>query len=283
MTTRHAWTLLLVGLLAFTALPAFADDGDAPPRVPQTADERAAELVLAMKNAQPETRTKAALAAVEVQHPKLLSPLLRLLSDKELGVREAAMRALATRADRKGKRKAAAALNPRIARFSRKTSDQYELLIVIEVLQELGQSSSVKPLLDGIQWNDDPEVAKARVTAVGYIPHAEAVERLISFLDRGRKGETFRGTARRALMILTGQKHNRNPDQWRAWWRENKKTFDLEAVAIAREAAAAERAAKAEEKKRRQEEARRKKEERRKKKREQPQPDSGGGRSGADD
>jgi hypothetical protein len=276
MTIRCASTLLLAFCLACGVVPAAADEDDAPARDPRTPDEKAADLVAAMKSSSPEDRTKAALAAVDLQHPKLVSPLLRLLSDAELGVRESAMRALATRRDRKEKRRAASALNPRIARFSRKTSDQYELLLVIESLQALGQESSIKPLLDGIQWNDEPEVAHARITAVGYIPHPEAVERLIQFLDRGRKGDNFRGVARRALMFLTGTKHNRNPDQWRAWWRENKKTIDLVAIANAREAAEAERKAKAEEKKRKQEEARRRKEERRKKKKKKPQPGSGG-------
>lgn len=262
------------------APPVGADEGAGAARAPAPDEKaRAAELIADMKDARPEVRARAALAAVELQHGSLLSPLLRLLSDPELGVREAALKALATRTDKSAKRRAAAALNPRIARFSRREQDRYELMAVIECLRQLAQPSSVKPLLDGIKLDDELEVARARILAVGYVPHAEAVERLIQFLDRGRRhARAQHDAAVEALRFATGERRNRNPDQWRAWWRENGKDFDFEAVAAARAAAAAHEA----ERKAKQEEQRRKREERRRKKKEKPPPPEGG-QQGPDD
>ena len=139
-----ALLLLLAAGIPATTPAALADEGRTAP----ASDEDAKALAGRLKGGAPEDRAAAALEAVENPHPVLLSPLLRLLSDPEQGVREAATKALAARQG-KDRKKAAAGLNPRLARLSRRPQHQDELLVVIAALDRLAQVSSVKPLIDG--------------------------------------------------------------------------------------------------------------------------------------
>ena len=52
----------------------------------------------------------------------------------------------------------------------------------------LGQTTSVKPLFDGITDETSEDVFAARMNAVARIPHASAIEELIQYL--ARRGRT---------------------------------------------------------------------------------------------
>jgi hypothetical protein len=256
---------LLLALLAAPS-PAWAEDTNRP--VDPEAKLEAVLLGLKAKDA--ETRVKAATEAKTLQAAALTSPLTRLLSDKESGVREAVIDALGARVDRAARKKAASALAGRLPRLSKHVADQPELLQIIGALGALQQSSTVKALLDDIDVEVDAEIVRARLFAVAAIPHKQAIEGLITFLAKGRRGGRgkHRDMADKALRYATGaQPHKENrsagrdADRWRAWWRENEKTFSFDAVQDAR--AEAEQAA--EEKAERQKEKRAKREARKNK------------------
>lgn len=245
---------------------------------PRPLDEkaRAAELIAAFRSDSPETRVKAATAARDVQHDSLTSPLVKLLADKEWGVREAAIDALANRQGKSARKKASSSLAARLPRMAKDSARAEETLQVIEALGRLGQPTAVKPLLDGIDLDTDIAMVRARTMAVAEIPDKKAIEGLIDFLARGRRGGAGpqRDAARKALQYATGQnaqarEHRaagKDADRWRAWWRENEKHFDFEAVRAAREQAAAEAEAKAERKRERDAKRKRDKDSRRKRK-----------------
>ncbi|MDJ0520997.1 MAG: hypothetical protein QNJ90_02870, partial [Planctomycetota bacterium] len=182
----------------------------------------------------------------------------------------AAIEALAARSDKSARKKAGSSLASRLSRLNKGRADRDELLLLIESVGALGQSSGIKPLLAPIEVEMDMDEVKVRLQAVADIPHASSVEALIDFLALGRR--SGRGPHRRAahdaLRYLTGgspkdhRTSGKDADRWRAWWKDNKKSIDLEAIAEAREAAAAEREAKAERKKQKREEAKRKRKER---------------------
>ncbi|MDF1702656.1 MAG: HEAT repeat domain-containing protein [Planctomycetota bacterium] len=250
---------LAVGLLlGLAAAPAWAED--APREVDTKA--QAAALIEGFKSKSPEIRVKAATQAKDVQHDSLTSPLVKLLSDKEWGVREAVIAALATRQSKAARKKASSSLVARLPRLTKDTVDEEELLLAIEALGALEQPAAVKPLLGGINLETDIRIVRARMNAVANIPDKKAIEGLIDFLARGRRGGAGaqRDAARKALQYATGadarardhKSSGRDADRWRAWWRENEKHFDFEAVKAARAQAAAdaaEEAAKAEAKK----------------------------------
>jgi hypothetical protein len=257
---RLAAACLTALILAALAPRARADD---PP-----ADEKAqaAKIIVQMKSKDPEERVKAADAAASLQHDSLTSPLVRLLADKELGVREAALRALGQRGSAAARRKAAAAVAARLTRLDKHPGEKEEIDLVIETLKQLKEPLSIKALLEGIVVGMDLGEVKARLFAVAEVPDKQAIERLIAFLALGRRGGrgAHRKLADQALRYATGSKPGadertvgRDADRWRAWWREHERDFSFEAVAAARAEAAA--AAKArEERRRKREEAREK-------------------------
>jgi len=254
---------LLLALLVLVAPQVRAEDADQPRDV----DAEAAALIKGFKNKDASIRVQAAEAAADLQHPSLTAALARLLSDRELGVRLAATEALGGREGKKDRKKAAASLGSRLTHLSKqKHADGEELLTVIEALGRLGQRSAIKPLLEPIHLDTPEDEAAARIDAVAHIPCAEALEALIDFLAKGRRGgrQKQRKMAHKALTRLTGANPSdhraagRDADRWRAWWKDHKKGFDFQAVADARAEAAARKKA-AEERKKKKREAQRKK------------------------
>lgn len=236
------WIVLGTCLCAALLTPAWAEEPPVAPAQP-SAEEVAAALVARLRDADADVRVQAALEAVACPSPALLKPLLRLLTDPEQGVREAATKALGARVEEGDRKKAAAGLVPRLARLGRPQEDQAERLVVIDALAHLAQPVSIRPLLDGIGLETLPEEFEARLDAVARVPHAEAIERLIQFLARGHRGSFGRqvAAARNALQLATGVRLGDDPDRWRAWWRDNERTFSFEAIAAARAQAEAER------------------------------------------
>jgi len=226
--------VLVLGLVSLPAV--WAEDGPGEP------DEkaRAAALIAAMKSKDPDARAEAAEKAAGNQHASLTSALVRLLADRELGVRHMAMQALGTREVRAARKKAAGALTPKLKRLGNHPADRDELMRVIDTLRLLQQPSSIRPLLDGIDGDMELDEVKARLNAVAGVPDAEAIERLIQFLAKGRRGglKPQRTAAVKALQWATGQRLGHDPDKWRAWWREYGKDFSFEALADEREEAA---------------------------------------------
>ena len=271
---RLASPLLAACLAAVLCLAPSAHAEDEPAR-PVDEKAQAAELAEAFRSDSIEIRVKALEAAATVQHDSLLRPLAKLLADGELSVREGAIRALAARESSSARKKASSSLAARLPRLAKDAAAVDELLLVVEALGTLAQPSAVKPLLDHITLDTDIEIVRARFMAVAEIPDKKAIEGLIDFLAKGRRGGAGpqREAARKALQYATGanperdnRKAGRDADRWRAWWRENERDFDFAAVKAAREEEAAAQAAKAERKREQQEKRKRAKEERSKKK-----------------
>ena len=249
----------IIPILALCALAGPAR-GDETPRTVES-------ILEDLKSEDATVRLKAAQDAATVTDGKLLRPLTKALKDDSDDVRLAAIAALAKRTDTTDRKKAASALLARVPRKGGATWAK-ERLAALDALHDLARPETIRPLLDGIDVAMEIDEVQARMTAVANVPHKDAIERLIQFLDSGRRGMAHqKGAANRALRYATGMKVNRNPDAWRAWWRANKKTFDFDAAMQARQDAERERQEKAAEAERKKEDKQRRKRERKKKKR----------------
>lgn len=186
-----------------------------------------------------------------------------------------AVQALGAREEPAARKKASSALVSRLPRLAKPTADPAELLAAIEAIGQLQQVAAIKPLLDPIDGDMGIEEARARINAVAEIPAPESIERLIQFLAKGRRGgrKQQRDAAVKALRWATGERLGHDPDKWRAWWRENKKTFSFAALAEQRETAEQARRDKAARRKKAKEERRKRgKRKRPKEKKGPPQP-----------
>ena len=205
-------------------------------------------------------RLAAARAAFSMQDKKLTAPLVKLAKDDELPIREAAIDALVAREDKKERKAAAKGLAALLKPLTREPSgeDIAREDLLVPALHDLAQPIGIKKLLD-VHTLSPAEQVKARLKAVANVPSKEAIEALIAFGSRGRRGGGHRGHAAQALQYATGLRIGNDPDKWREWWRDNEKTFDLQAAYAARrenEQARADKQARAEEKRKKREERR---------------------------
>lgn len=262
--------VLLLLLVIGSAPRAHAEEAE------PTREEQVKALVAQMKSKDVDERRTAAEKALDNPDKKLTSPLVKLLGDSHSEVRVAAIEALGTRSDTSSQRKAASNLASRLKRYMDKGEYVAERDAAIASLRQLAQPTTIKKLIDSVDLETDPEVVADILMAVANVPSDDAIERLIQFLDSGRRAEfrRFKAAAGKALLWATGVKGNgHNPDAWRAWWRGAQKDYDHAAAADRRAVAAAERAEKAA----RQKEQREKKEARRRERRQ------GGDKSGKGD
>ena len=216
-------TFVLLGLMALAARA----DGST---VLDTGDVDAVKKALADK--EPRVRLAAAHAAAGLQDKKLTAPLLKLLKDDVTEIRVAAAGALRGREDVKARKAAARGMAQLLRGLDREPSqDQLEReALLVPVLHDLAQPISIKTLLD-IHTDAPNEPIKERLFAVANVPAPEAIEALINYSARRRGGDGHRNLAHLALRYATGQRFGRDPDTWRAWWREAKDGFDFEGQA----------------------------------------------------
>jgi len=228
----------IVAAFALSVLAASALAGD-PPAPPAAAPEPA-KLVDAMKSKDKPARLEAAQQAKDVQDEKLVAPLAALLDDDDVSVRHAAIEALGRRTAPETQKKASAALAAHVPKLAKKADadSEAELIATVQALGALAQPSALDALTSDIEVGTSPDVVKARLMAVANIPTADAIDALIQFLSKQGRGKNGpqREACRAALMDATGEKLGNDPDAWRAWWKDAKKTFDFAAAAQRRAA-----------------------------------------------
>lgn len=161
------------------------------------------------------------------------APLIRLLKHDNPAVRKAAIEALQLRKPEEERRKAAHALAQRIAPLAEKEETKEECILVATALHDLAQEVALKALLDGITPDSDREVTRARLRAAANIPSKDAIDELLQLGSAGRRGGAGwrQAAVIEALRYATQEKVQGGIEAWRAWWTENKKTYDAFLVA----------------------------------------------------
>ncbi|MCC5828327.1 MAG: HEAT repeat domain-containing protein [Phycisphaeraceae bacterium] len=86
-----------------------------------------------------------------------------------------------------------------------------------KALQRIHNPEAVFPLIEALR-DDQIDVRQAAATALGQYPRPVVVDALINALDDANFGVV--ATAKRSLIILTGQDHGTDPRTWAAWRRE---------------------------------------------------------------
>ncbi len=202
-------------------------------KAPAKPEEQAKALLVQFKSKDPSRRMDAAVKAKSLQRKELIKPLAALLKDDFDFVRSAAIEALGARMGEADVKAAAKALAGRLPSLSKTSTQKVELLTALTALHDLAHPTALKALFADMTPTTHPDIVRARCMAVGNIPHKDAVEGLIKLMSSGRnrggKGGA-RGNAAAGLRYATGENLGHDPDVWRAWWKENKKSFDFEAA-----------------------------------------------------
>jgi len=251
MRTSH-----LIPLVAFLLAPVALAAGDDELKERKESAKLIAKK-LASKNDE-EVFTGLHEAALN-QDPVLTTPLTKLLKNKNTALRYGAIETLGTRTLEAERRQAARSLAARLKPLAVKENDREELLKVIQALHDLAQESTIKALLDS-KNEEDRDVRQARAMAVANVPTKEAIDRLIQYGYKDKRGAgRTRDIAVKALRYATGEQLKGGIEVWRKWWSDNEKSFDPVAAADARKGkrtAEADKAAKRAERKKKQKEKR---------------------------
>jgi hypothetical protein len=93
----------------------------------------------------------------------------------------------------------------------------------------LGNPKGIDVLIDSPFKSKGYPVIQARFFGLANIRDASAIEALFGLLDKVGNNDLDRymGDIRLALVQLTGEDRGSDPRQWQAWWRENKKGFEV--------------------------------------------------------
>lgn len=252
---RRRLIALAVGVsacgLALPLVPAARAD-DAPKPAPAAPADPVASLVERLKEDQPiDVRLAALKEAAALEDPHVVTALGKCLKAPEEEARLLAVAALGASKFTETKKKAATLLLERSkvvqTAYDKDTSRKHELIAIFQGLHDLAQDSTIDGILDGIESGVDLDVVGARAMAVANVPSAKAIEGLINYMGRRhRDGTGIRGQLTKALSYATGVHGSNDDDAWRAWWKDNKATFDFQAAYAERERARAEKAEKAE-------------------------------------
>ena len=197
-------------------------------------DEAAGEIAKALGSKDVDAKMEAAKTAAGNQSSKLTTPLVKLLKDKDAGVRLAAIEALRVREAETEKKKAARALGARIKPLESKEEDRDEVLKIVAALHDLAQPVALKPLLD-MRSDTERDMARARARAAANIPSKAVIDELIKIGSSGRRGSKWRkGVATDALRYATMEQVKGGIEEWRRWWSDNKSKFNPDLAASLR-------------------------------------------------
>jgi HEAT repeat protein len=187
----------------------------------------------------------ALLEASGNQSKTLTSPLIKLLKNKNAAIRESAIACLGGRTEASSKKRAAISLASRLKPLGDKSTTKPEMLLVVQALHDLAQPTTIKALLDSPN-SEERDVRQARAMAVANVPSKEAIERLIQYGYKDRRGEArTRDIATKALKYATQDTGKRGIEGWRKWWKENEREFDVVGAAEKRTEAREKKAAQA--------------------------------------
>ncbi len=182
-------------------------------------ESRAVEiLITALRDDSPEIRELSAGIISGLTENYAVIPLINILNDQNIENRILAI-------DTLGKIKDFGAVNPLISLLKQKKDDREIRLHSITALGIIGDRQAAKPLV-AVLKEKDYALQIAACEALGLIKEVQAIEPLISLLKNKYAKEWFvDNQAAWALTEITGEDFGLDYQQWKDWWRKNKKEF----------------------------------------------------------
>lgn len=186
-----------------------------------------------------EVRVAALVEAREVQHDDVAKEVAKAVKDKAKEVRLAAVTSL-------GYLRVPYSLTT-LHKWSKKKSMLEDTTFAKEMFKAIGRhqnKKSLKYLEDGAV-NAPRDEFEARVLAMGKIPHMDAVEEIVSIMNKLRANEGGRGrrdereenvknmdVIQLALNHLTGADEGTDRRAWQKWWNNNKRDIEIDPDAM---------------------------------------------------
>lgn len=222
--------LLCFLLLSAHAVPSARADQDEGPS-PELVARTEALLDEALASADLERIQDALTEAQAVAHAAIVRRIAAGLEDERREVQLAALQALRWN----GHADALEVLH-RMARDRKRMKAPEFAAGVLRAIAQHGEPSSIPVLARDPFEPDDHACRRARLFGLGRIRTRAALEAVLGILavseSRAPELRRIRGQmddARLVLILLTGVDQGLQPEAWEAWWRQNRKTFELPA------------------------------------------------------
>ena len=109
------------------------------------------------------------------------------------------------------------------------TEDEARLAELLKAIGRLGDPKGIDTLVDNPFGARTYPVIQARLLGLGNIRDAKSVEALFGLLEKvaERDLDRYMADIRMALVQLSGQDMGDDPEQWKTWWRDSKKGYEV--------------------------------------------------------
>jgi len=198
------------------------DEGPSPERV----DATVSALEAAYKEGDSAAQIAAIREAVEVVDKRVIDLVAKGLDGKDREVAFAACDALGRMRHPESLKK----LDSFYGKEKRNLGkDEDGLVAVLKSVGRLGDPKGIDILIDSPFKSKGYPVIQARFYGLANIRDAKAVDAIFGLLDKvgNNQLDRYMGDIRLALLQLTGEDRGEDPRQWQAWWRENKKGYEV--------------------------------------------------------
>jgi HEAT repeat protein len=113
------------------------------------------------------------------------------------------------------------------------TDDEPRLAELLKAIGRLGDPKGIETLVDHPFAAKTYPVIRSRLLGLGNIRDARAVEALFGLLEKvaERDLDRYMSDIRLALVQLSGQDLGDDPRQWKTWWQDAKKGYEVAPVA----------------------------------------------------
>ena len=224
------WILALVTLLLVSG-PAKADEA-------QVSEDLTTEALALLAKAFPDGSEGAQIEAVKAAVKAPSAAVSKEVGKTALHSKRRAVRMAAAEAvGRMPNPESVKALNHGYKAHQKLKEDEPFFTVVLTAIGRLGDPSSVPILIDKPFKRATIQTSRARIYGLGNIRTVEAVEALLKGMQL--TGPAPRGTMgqgsspllpdfRAAMTVLTGTDQGSGRALWQKWWRDNKKTFEMD-------------------------------------------------------
>tara|TARA_R110002072_G_scaffold65825_1_gene162539 strand:- start:913 stop:1740 length:828 start_codon:yes stop_codon:yes gene_type:complete len=210
-----------------TAVAASQDDAKKGPTEEQvSAALKAIDVAFGSKEDKPNDRIAAVQSAEAVVHPKVIDAVAKALTDDNLEVRAAALEAL-SRMRHDDALAALLAFGKKQKKALWKDEDRYVAFLKAVARHEA--PSTIGFFSTKLFDHKVQAVASARILSLGRIRTTESIDALMDSMRQAnaKRVQGHMKDYRLALVVLTGQDNDLDPERWHKWWRANKKTFEV--------------------------------------------------------
>lgn len=194
--------------------------------MPERVEAAVATLEAAAKGSDAAAYAKAIRDSADAVDKRVIDAVAKAMQHKDVAVAAAAV-------DTLGRMRHPESTQSLVGHYKRDkkalTDDEPRLAELLKAIGRQGDPKGIETLVDSPFSAKTYPVIQARLLGLGNIRDAAAVDALFGLLEKvaERDLDRYMGDIRLALVQLSGQDLGHDPQQWKTWWRDAKKAYEV--------------------------------------------------------